>query len=790
LKYSAGRPSIGLALFGCKNRPAYRIVVFPDKAYGRHYEGSIIEELGVFDPLPNFRNEKLVACDITRVKYWIGERNAHISPSLLELLGLWGVLPIHPKTFIRARYHLEELEEAKLKVHSSTSQSGSPEVESKKETEKKENHLPPFYIWSMFFVDYACAECQEEVKILPRSSHEFRIVRSLYIFENDTKKCDEAEFLLVPSRAPFCDSHDLSVTFSSVAVLPNGTNMLPYILLNVSIWVNNPVSSVFLRLECLGAPNMEDDYCHNHEEQSRRWGRMIWPCRSLTLSEPDLVSYPYFFNYHCFRLTSYSHYRLNVSYAPNACRKSFIVTIPEEAQMNPAISRFYDKDAASGGNYWSPLASVDLTLRDRVVIRYEKQPALAATPISIAVFETIASSSTHLFTNTLDAGVVEYAWKNVPAGNFTVYLYVSRLDCDLICNSDTVDKCTLCPSTRIYFTVEEDKIWFSASVHGLLSHGTCVVGASMLCFVVTIGFLFFFLAIKCFHKVPLREVLLSHRTTVFIAYVDDCKPHSDCIAVLAKVLQHSANVDVFMDQFELKYSETLPLRWFVNKFAVANHVVLIFSEGASVILHGESLIQRQPFPEFFSVALNMLIAEYSKDVTKQSGKLLSEIRPRFAFAYMTYSPSSVIPEELTTLPINIFKLPEQVQNLISWLHNQPSDIYVDVCVDISDLKSAVNEVVEYRRKNAIWLTERLQDKHKNFGSAFALQNVPFQSNRSVLTPEEQINIAEVLNLEPPDIHSSIEEIRSKEDDVFALIGSPSDSSFDSDDSTSNRKHLQ
>ncbi|VBB29083.1 unnamed protein product, partial [Acanthocheilonema viteae] len=44
LKYSAGRPSIGLALFGCKNRPAYRIVVFPDKAYGRHHEGSIIEE--------------------------------------------------------------------------------------------------------------------------------------------------------------------------------------------------------------------------------------------------------------------------------------------------------------------------------------------------------------------------------------------------------------------------------------------------------------------------------------------------------------------------------------------------------------------------------------------------------------------------------------------------------------------------------------------------------------------------------------------------------------------------
>lgn len=127
LKHVAGRPSIGLALFGCKNRPAYRIVVFPDKAYGRHHEGSIVEELGVFDPLPNYRNEKLVACDITRVKYWIGERNAHISPALLELLGLWGVLPLHPKTFIRARHHRKELERVNLKAHSVASSFGTKE---------------------------------------------------------------------------------------------------------------------------------------------------------------------------------------------------------------------------------------------------------------------------------------------------------------------------------------------------------------------------------------------------------------------------------------------------------------------------------------------------------------------------------------------------------------------------------------------------------------------------------------------------------------------------------------
>ncbi|KAL3994500.1 SEFIR domain family protein [Acanthocheilonema viteae] len=646
-----------------------------------------------------------------------------------------------------------------------------------------------FYIYSMFFVDYISAQCREEVKILSRSSHESRVVRNLYIFENDTQKCDAEESVLIPLRAPFCDSHDLNVTFSSIAVLPNGTNMLPYVLLNVSIWVNNPISSVFLRLECLEAPNLEDDYCHNHEEQYRRWGRMIWPCRFLTLSEPDLVSYPYFLSYHCFRLSSYSHYRLNVSCAPNACRKSFIVTIPEETQVNPAINHFYGKDAATGDNYWSPLAFVDLTLRDRVLIRYEKQSSLVSTGISIAVFETIASTSIHLFTNTLDATAVEYEWKNVPAGNFTAYLYVSQLSCDLICSNDTTDKCILCPSTRIHFTVEEDKIWLSVSVYGLLPHGIYIIGAAVVCFAFATVFLVLFLAARRFHKVPLREVSLSQRTTVFIVYTDDSKPHSDCIAILAKILQHDANVDVFLDQFELKCSETVPLRWFINKFATANHVLLIFSEGANAVLRGESLIQRQPFPEFFSVALNMLLTEHSKDVTTQSEKLLSKVSLRFAFAYMTYSPPSMIPEELASLPISIFKLPEQIQNLISWLHNQPSDICVDVCVDISHLNNAVNEVVAYRRKNSAWLVERLQTNCKNSAPLLALQNVPFQSSRSMLTPEEQIHIAETLNLEPPDIHTSMDEIFSK-DAVFALIGSPDDSSFDTDDSISNKIHLQ
>ncbi|MCP9261990.1 Troponin C [Dirofilaria immitis] len=428
LKYSAGRPSIGLALFGCKNRPAYRIVVFPDKAYGRHYEGSIIEELGIFDPLPNFRNEKLVACDISRVKYWIGERNAHISPSLLELLGsksfrTLGCTASTSEDFHSSATLSRRIGKTESKVYSITSQ----------------------------------PECLKLV-MLPHNSHDSKVFRNIYTFENDTQKCDRVESVLISSRPPFCDPHDLNVTFSSVAVLPNGINMLPYILLNISIWINNPVSSVFLRLECLEAPNLDDDYCHNHEEQYRRWGRMIWPCRFITLSEPDIVS--------CTTLI-----------IKRNCWKSFILTIPEETQAHPAINRFYNKDALIGDNSWSPLVYVDLTFaRRKVVIRYERQPTFVSARISIAVFETTAFSYIHLFTDTLDVAAVEYEWKNVPAGNFTAYLYVNRIDCNLICNSDTANECILCPNTKIHFTIEEDKIWFSVSLQSLLSYGIYIIG--------------------------------------------------------------------------------------------------------------------------------------------------------------------------------------------------------------------------------------------------------------------------------------------------------------------------
>lgn len=76
-----------------------------------------------------------------------------------------------------------------------------------------------------FFAYYALGQCREDVRIPLRNPDEHRMSESLYRFENDTQKCDKSQWLLIPAEAVSCDPGDLDVTFSSVAVLPNGTNM-------------------------------------------------------------------------------------------------------------------------------------------------------------------------------------------------------------------------------------------------------------------------------------------------------------------------------------------------------------------------------------------------------------------------------------------------------------------------------------------------------------------------------------------------------------------------------------
>ncbi|XP_065115186.1 small ribosomal subunit protein bS16m [Paramisgurnus dabryanus] len=113
-KYHGGHVVIRLALGGATNRPFYRIVAAYNK---RARDSKYIEQLGSYDPLPNIYNEKLVAFNYDRIKYWIG-CGAHPSKPVAKLLGLAGFFPLHPMTVTEAerRRNAASTEEIKLDI--------------------------------------------------------------------------------------------------------------------------------------------------------------------------------------------------------------------------------------------------------------------------------------------------------------------------------------------------------------------------------------------------------------------------------------------------------------------------------------------------------------------------------------------------------------------------------------------------------------------------------------------------------------------------------------------------
>ncbi|CAE1296313.1 RP-S16 [Acanthosepion pharaonis] len=89
---------IRFAMYGCRNRPFFHIVVIPQR---RTRQGKIIEQIGTYDPLVNRLNEKLVSVNFNRLSYYLAA-GAHMTKSVAQLFGLSGFLPLHPMSIINA----------------------------------------------------------------------------------------------------------------------------------------------------------------------------------------------------------------------------------------------------------------------------------------------------------------------------------------------------------------------------------------------------------------------------------------------------------------------------------------------------------------------------------------------------------------------------------------------------------------------------------------------------------------------------------------------------------------
>jgi len=99
--------------WGCNNRPFYHIVV--DKiSHPSRRQIDPIEQVGTYDPSSNSNNEKLVALNLERLQVYLAG-GVQLSRPVAQLVGLAGLTPQHPDTYVQAWRNREAVSNSELR---------------------------------------------------------------------------------------------------------------------------------------------------------------------------------------------------------------------------------------------------------------------------------------------------------------------------------------------------------------------------------------------------------------------------------------------------------------------------------------------------------------------------------------------------------------------------------------------------------------------------------------------------------------------------------------------------
>ncbi|KAJ1370333.1 hypothetical protein KIN20_032037 [Parelaphostrongylus tenuis] len=559
-----------------------------------------------------------------------------------------------------------------------------------------------------------------------------------------------------------CPTGLLSVDVGPIIRLDN-SNLLPHIELNISVAVYEHADLVTIRLQCLYAPDAEDIYCHDvlRMMDGNQW---LWPCRSIVFSK-NVALLPFHFGYSCFRMFGLSQYMINVTVFPQYCRATLVITSPTESQLSPDIAMYYSDRNMSDPD-WSPLLIVDLSEKDGVWLRVERPPSYYARLIAISIFER---HNDGVLRSVQTVNVVHpstgYKWRDVPKGDYVAYAHIPRHDCVLICDEEfpsTPVSCRICKHTVINFTVAVDRAsvsWMRLrrmrdSSPSILLALACVVVAFALC-----GIIYVLALRRRVRHTPIQvqEMELHEKPSILLLTPDDCAQHSTVVHLLGRLLEKHLGVTVLLDDREMSNSVIRPYNWIVDSICRASHVLIIISPCSQLVLNGQHLQQRRPFPDLFVPAISMIMREYTKSVSSNK-----YIICRLPYSPPTCNQLSILGFPEVELPLNLARLTALIHSVDAEVMTVPAD-----CPVLDELMQAVGLMMKLMETNKDWIQRRLNSE--DVDDAVNLADVPVGHELVLQTNKERTQAAEKFGLLPPEETEVVESHME-----FALL--PPDSS--------------
>ncbi|KAK6027805.1 SEFIR domain protein, partial [Ostertagia ostertagi] len=407
---------------------------------------------------------------------------------------------------------------------------------------------------------------------------------------------------------------------------------------------------------------------------------------------------------------------------------------------------------------WSPLLIVDFGDEDGLWLRVEGPPSSQARIITVSIFERHLDS---VLRPLQSVNVIHpstgFKWRNVAKGSYVVYAYIPRHDCLLICDDVPISSvpCRLCAHTVINFTLPTDRA--SLSWKGLRrmrdsSSSILYALACILFGVASCSMLYLFVLRRRARHTPVqvREIELQEKPLVLILSPDDCAEHSAVILALSRVLEKHAEVTVLLDHHEMSSSVVRPYRWLVDSICRASRVLIVISPCSQLVLDGQNLRQRRPFPDLFVPAINMIIRECTRTALK-----------KYIICRLPYSPAS--PNQLSMLGLPEVEVPTDFPRLTALIHSidgvYDHRIPCD-CTALDEFNCAVEAMIALMQKDVTWMERRICAE-----SSVDVVEIPEGDVVRLKTDHERERAAEMFGLLPPEENEMVADDSAE----FALL---------------------